>query len=148
MHSMCPCPGFCVLILTIAITKRWHLNHSSAKVEISKLGHWEDCLCPHNIAVNDRECKHNIAFRKIDSAREGFVHNYNGVIMGAIASQITNLTIVYSTVHSGADQRKDQSSWLLVTGLFMRGIHRGPVDSPHKLPVLRKMFPFHDVIMP
>ena len=32
------------------------------------------------------------------------------VIMGAIASQITSLTIVYSTVYSGADQSKYQSS--------------------------------------
>ena len=30
---------------------------------------------------------------------------------------------------------------------FVRGIHRGPVNSPHKWPVTRKMFPFHDVIM-
>ena len=33
--------------------------------------------------------------------------------MGAIASQITSLTIVYSTVYSDADQRKHQSSALL-----------------------------------
>ena len=30
---------------------------------------------------------------------------------------------------------------------FVRGIHRWPVNSPHKLPVTRKMFPFDDVIM-
>ena len=30
---------------------------------------------------------------------------------------------------------------------FVRGIHRGPVNSPHKWPVTRKMFPFDDVIM-
>ena len=30
--------------------------------------------------------------------------------MGAIASQITSLTIVYSTVYSDADQRKHHSS--------------------------------------
>ena len=30
---------------------------------------------------------------------------------------------------------------------FVQGIHRGPVNSPHKWPVTRKMFPFHDVIM-
>ena len=66
------------------------------------------------------------------------------VIMGAIASQITSLTIVYSTVYSGADQRKHQSSASLA---FVRGIHRGPVNSPHKWPVTRKMFPFDDVIM-
>ena len=39
---------------------------------------------------------------------------YNDVIMGAIASQIISLTIVYSTVCSDADQRKHQSSALLV----------------------------------
>ena len=64
--------------------------------------------------------------------------------MGAIASQITSLTIVYSTVYSDADQRKHQSSALLA---FVRGIHRGPVNSPHKWPVARKMFPFDDAIM-
>ena len=57
---------------------------------------------------------------------------------------ITSLTIVYSTVYSGADQRKHQSSASLA---FVWGIHRGPVNSPHKWPVTRKMFPFDDVIM-
>ena len=41
--------------------------------------------------------------------------------MGAMASQITSLTIVYLTVYSGADQRKHQSSASLA---FVRGIHR------------------------
>ena len=72
-----------------------------------------------------------------------FAH-YNDVIMGMIASQITSLTIVYSTVYSDADQRKHQSSASLA---FVQGIHRGPVNSPHKWPVTRKMFPFDDVIM-
>ena len=39
-------------------------------------------------------------------------------IMVAMASQITSLTIVYSTVDSGADQRKHQSSASPVTGEF------------------------------
>ena len=64
--------------------------------------------------------------------------------MGTIASQITSLTIVYSTVYSDADQRKHQSSASLV---FVRGIYRGQVNSPHKGPGMRKMFPFDDVIM-
>ena len=64
--------------------------------------------------------------------------------MGGIASQITSLTIVYSTVYSGADQSKHQSSASLA---FVWGIHRGPVNSPHKWPVTRKMLPFDDVIM-
>ena len=70
-----------------------------------------------------------------------FIVHYDDVIMGAVASKIT---IVYSTVHSDADQRKYQSSASLA---FVRGIHRGPVNSPHKGPVTRKMFPFDDVIM-
>ena len=70
--------------------------------------------------------------------------HYSDVITGTIASQITSLTTVYSTVYSDADQRKHQSSASLA---FMRGIHRGAVNSPHKGPVTRKMFPFDDVIM-
>ena len=64
--------------------------------------------------------------------------------MGTVASQITSLTIVYTTVYSDADQSKHQSSASLA---FVWGIHRRPVNSPHKWPVTRKMFPFDDVIM-
>ena len=70
--------------------------------------------------------------------------HYFDVIMGEVASQITSLAIVYSTVYSDADQRKHQSSASLA---FVWGSHRGPVNSPHKWPVTRKMFPFDDVIM-
>ena len=70
--------------------------------------------------------------------------HYSDVIMSAMASQITSLTIVYSTAYSGADQRKHQSSASLA---FVRGIHRWPVNSPHKGPVMREMFSFDDVIM-
>ena len=55
--------------------------------------------------------------------------------MTEMASQITSLlTIVYSTVYSGADQRKHQNPASMV---FVRGIHRWPVQ----------MFPIDDVIM-
>ena len=54
--------------------------------------------------------------------------------MGAMVSQIT---IVYSTVYWGAGQRKHQSSASLA---FVQGIHRWPVNSPHKGPVTRKCF--------
>ena len=70
--------------------------------------------------------------------------HYTDVIMTTMAFQITSLTIVYSTVYSDADQRKHQSSASLA---FVRGIHRGPVNSSYKWPVTRKMFPFDDVIM-
>ena len=64
--------------------------------------------------------------------------------MGSMASQITSLTIVYSAVYLGADQRKHQSSASLA---FVWGIHQGLVNSPHIWPITRKMFPFDDVIM-
>ena len=61
--------------------------------------------------------------------------HYSDVKMSAMASQTTSLTIVYSTVNSGADQRKHQSP------AFVRRIHRWPVNSPDKGPVTQKMFP-------
>ena len=63
--------------------------------------------------------------------------HYNDVIMSTMASQITSLTIVYSTINSGADQRKHQSSASLA---FVRGIHPLPVNTPHKGSVARKCF--------
>ena len=69
-----------------------------------------------------------------------FTH-YGDVIMGVMAFQITSVSIVYSTDCSGSDQRKHQSSASLV---FLRGIQRWPVNSPHKGPVI---LPFDDVIM-
>ena len=70
--------------------------------------------------------------------------HYSDVIMSVMASQSTSRTIVYSNVYSGTDQRKHQSSASLA---FVRGIHQWLVNSPHKAPVMQKMFPFHDVIM-
>ena len=64
------------------------------------------------------------------------VHS-NGVIMSAMASQITCVSIVYSIVCSDADQRKHQSSASLA---FVRGIHRWLVHSLHKGPVTREWF--------
>ena len=64
--------------------------------------------------------------------------------MSTMASQIASLMIVYSTVSSGTDGRKHHISASLA---FVRGIHRWPVNFPHKGPVTRKMFPFDDIIM-
>ena len=57
--------------------------------------------------------------------------HYSDVIMSTMASQITGVTIVYSTVRSGADQWKHESFASLA---FVRGTHRWPVNSPHKWP--------------
>ena len=66
------------------------------------------------------------------------------VIRSAMAYQITSLTIVYSIAYSDAYEINHQGSASLA---FVRGIHRWPVNSPHKEPVTREMFPFDDVIM-
>ena len=73
-----------------------------------------DVLCVFEILLCGRKEKKTLC-----------VLHYNDVIMSAIASQITSLTNVYSTV-SDALQRKHQSSALLA---FVRGNHRGPVTN-------------------
>ena len=89
-------------------------------------------------------CNHLLKKERNSTVYTALIKHYDDVIMDTMASRITSLTIVYSTVYSGADQRKHQSSASLA---FVRGIHRGPVNSPQKWPVTRKMFPFDDVIM-
>ena len=64
--------------------------------------------------------------------------------MSAMASQITGFTIVYSTVYSGADQRKHQSSASLA---FVREFMVTGEIPAQRASKMRKMFPFDDVIM-
>ena len=64
--------------------------------------------------------------------------------MDTMASQITSLTIVYSTIYSVVEQRKHQSPASLA---FVRAIHRWPLSPPHKGPVTRKIFSLDGVIM-
>ena len=73
-----------------------------------------------------------------------FPSHYNDVIISEMASQITSVAIIFSNIYSGADQRKHQRSTSLASA---RGIHRWPVNSPHKRPVTQKMLQFDDVIM-
>ena len=70
--------------------------------------------------------------------------HYSDVIMGVMGTQITSIMIVNLAVYSGADQQIYQSSASLP---FVRGFRRWPVNSPHKEPITRKMYPFDDIIM-
>ena len=86
----------------------------------------------------------NVCLCYIGQYKLSIMQYYNDIIMSAMGSQITSLPIVYSTVNWGADQRniKAPRHWLLwgsspVTGEF----------PAHKVPVTRKNFQFHDVIM-
>ena len=79
----------------------------------------------------------SLSIRRVNYSWKNQLHHYNDVIMGAKASQINRLF----------RRRSKKISKLCVTGLCVRGIHRGRVNSPHKGPVTRKMLPFDDVIM-
>ena len=70
--------------------------------------------------------------------------HHSDLIMGAMASQPTGVSIVYLIVCSGVDQRKYQSFASLA---FVRGIRQLPMNFPHKGRVTRNMFPFDDVTM-
>ena len=58
------------------------------------------------------------------------ISHHTDVIMDAIASQITSLTIVYSTDYSDADQRKHQSSASLA---FVWGNSPGTGEFPAQM---------------
>ena len=96
----------------------------------------------HHTRVISHE-RPGVSYQKLLDCLFNSVLHYSDVIMGAMASQITSLTTVYYTVYSGADQRKHKSSASLA---FVRGIHRLPLNSPHKWPVTRKMFRLDGVI--
>ena len=113
--------------LAVIFGNRWQTNHNL----ICKSYELWNGLCCVNCGLVDRSLP--IPFK---------VH-YSDVTMSAMAFQITGVSIVCSTVCSGADQRKHQSSASLA---FVRRIHRGPGDSLHKGPRTLKFFPFDDVI--
>ena len=71
------------------------------------------------------------------------VNHYRDVIMNAMTSKITGVLIAQPFVQSQIKENiKAPRHWL-----FVRETHRGPLKSPIKWPVTRKMFPFDDVIM-
>ena len=112
------------------VSWKWSLRYVNIRIRTHPWSHW---LMIFSLTYNflfqfDRVCD----------------NHYNDVIITTMASQITSLTIIYSNVYSDADQRKHQSSASLA---FVWGIHRWPVNSPHKGPVTWKNFPFDDVIM-
>ena len=108
----------------------------SFELQDSFTGRWEIVRLPH--------CQWSNSGVYGWAPSEANGNHYSDVTMGAMVSQITSLTIVYSIIYSGANQTKHQSSESLA---LMRGKHRWPVNSPYKWPVKQKMFPFDDVIM-
>ena len=83
----------------------------------------------HLSVLTCMRCLEQLCLNNLTPYKRICSEHYSGVIMSAMASEITSVLIVCSTVCSGADQRKHQSSASLA---FVRGIHQRPVDSPHK----------------
>ena len=95
-------------------------------------------ICAHHVGTQATILKTPPRFKRIN-----FSH-YSDIIMGTMASQSPASRLFTQPFIQGTDQRKHQSSRSLA---FERGIHRWPVNSSHKWPVMRKMCPFHDVMM-
>ena len=93
-------------------------------------------------SINNYDTDYGINVPCLPWGSPSTTHN-SDVIIDAMASHITGVSIVYSSICSGGDKKQSK---LHVTGLW-RGIHRWPVDSPHKGPVTRKTSPFNGVIM-
>ena len=88
----------------------------------------------HNVYVN-----HGVYVYFISNC----VH-YKGVIISAMASLMTGVSIVYTTVCSAVDERKRQSSASLAIAME---IHWWLVNYPHKGPATRKMLSFDDIMI-
>ena len=109
------------------------------------IGLWyHDCLVYYVIFYCQYRCTMCGSVMQTKSHLRKLLYMQDTHMLITIASQITDISIIYSTVCSGADQGKIQSSASLA---FVRGIHRWPVISPQKGSVTRKMFPFEGVIM-
>ena len=107
-----------IFVVSRFSTKRWFTQQKAANVNVNQyFPHKIPAIVPSSITVTSKWVRWRL---------NAPAHDY------------------YSIVQSGADQRKHQSSASLA---FVRGIHRWQVNSPHKWPVTRKMFPFDDVIM-
>ena len=97
-------------------------NTRSTRIDMSKTIYARRTALFHEVIFNN-----NMWLLVRGNKRPVLSAHYSDVIMGAMASQITSVSIVYSTVCSGSEQRKHQSSASLA---FVRGIHRSPV-TPH-----------------
>ena len=138
-NHLCKVSAICMVFLS---RKRWYLVYfSMIDIGESRTKVWVFIWCIPELSTL-------IAFLCGPRVNRSVINDHPNhcvdVIMTAMASQITSLTIVYTIVYSGSDQRKHQSSASLA---FVQGIHRWPVNSLHKGSVTRKMFPLDDVIM-
>ena len=137
--TLLSCPWFPIfIILLICPCVNWYWQARCKTISWNRWSKHIDGL------AQDCSNSSTLAKKLLQYRSKPLIHHYNDVIMNTMASRITSLAIVYSSVYSATDQRIYQSSASLA---FVRGIHRGPVNSPYKWPVTRKMSPFDDVII-
>ena len=122
---MMPTLSSLVLLEVVIITTDTATSNNKVGIITTHFSMWADFVYAFMLHFSDKKTTFNHCI------------HYSYVIMGAMASQIISPLIVYSTVSSGPDQGKHQSS---VSLAFVRGIHQWPVNSPHKGPVTRKSF--------
>ena len=151
------CPG-CIRILDAG----WNTRMCFTILTMCRPKWW---ICVRKCSVINNKCVRQCTFiyhkvmtdvRNITGCIFGCVYVYIAVYSWSTFSFtvtswwtrwcLKSLTIIYLTVYSVLYQRKLQSTVSLAFG-GGGGIHQWPVNSPHKGPVTRKMFPFHDVIM-
>ena len=108
-------PGNLVMLSYVCIYQlAWYVGWWVQAEESSAL------ITPSHVSPAIMWCWFQVQVRAhINSCK--YMYHYNDVIMTTMASKITSLTVVYSTIYSDADQRKHQSSALLA---FVWGIHR------------------------
>ena len=112
----------------------WNCDHKPSLL-------WGEMTTPF---PNFKGCTFQICERTSHCMPRSLIHaeikHYSDVIMGVMALKSPASPLF----NQGADPRKHQSSASLAS---VRGIHRGPVNSPHKWPVTRKMLLFDDAII-
>ena len=120
------------------------LRHHRAYYDVTVMWngrHFQNDICLYTGVVGMEKNSSYLLYRVFEVRLLAY---WLDVTMSMMASLITGVSIDYSIVSLGADQRKHQNSASLA---FVRGIHRWLVNSPHKGPVTPKVFPFDDVIM-
>ena len=142
----------CSLVFPLLVTKGHDVVQPKSMISNFTTNHHAKIVIS-NIMFPDWKELHGVRWHALCSAGalceetnccplKGVTHN-NDVIVSAMVSQITGVSIVCSTVGSGEDQRKRQNSASMA---FVRGNRLWPMNSPHKRPVTRKIFPFDEVI--
>ena len=104
---------------------------------ISSRPQWVKDVLPHSLIAEKLRFTIFSTQNKDVLPSEFLNTHYCDVIMSDMTTQITGVSIVYSTVCSGADERKRQSSASLA---FARGNHQWLLNSNHKGPVTRKIY--------